>query len=66
MRQTIKNLRTAIKDYNACNDKTQLDYWLSKRDEITLVLRNKQQEIIWRRLTCVLNESVKDALAEVM
>lgn len=66
MRQTIKNLRRTIKDYNARNDKTQIEYWLSKRDEITLVLRNNQQEIVWRRLTCVLDESVKDALAEVM
>lgn len=66
MRPTLKNLRMAIKYYNARNDKTQLDYWFSKRDEITLVLRNKQQDIVWRRLTCVLDESVKDALAEVM
>lgn len=66
MRQTIKNLRRTIKDYNVRNDKTQIEYWLSKLDEITLVLRNNQQEIVWRRLTCVLDESVKDALAEVM
>ena len=66
MRKTIKNLRMAIKDYNERNDKTQLDYWFSKRDEITIVLRNRQQDIVWRRLTCVLDDSVKDALAEVM
>lgn len=66
MRPTIKNLRRTIKDYNARNDKTKLDYCLSKRDEITLVLRNNQQEIVWRRLTRVLDESVEDALAEVM
>ena len=66
MRQTIKNLRRTIKDYNARNDETQLDYWLSKRDEITLVLRNRQQDIVWRRLTCVIDESVKDALTEVI
>ena len=66
MRQTIKNLRMAIKDYNERNDKTQLDYWFSKRNEITLVLRNRQQDIVWRRLTRVIDESVKDALTEVM
>ena len=66
MRQTIKNLRMAIKDYNARNDKTQLDYWFSKRNEITIVMRNRQQDIVLRRLTRVIDESVKDALTEVM
>ena len=66
MRQTIKNLRRTIKDYNVRNDKTQLDYWFSKRDEITIVMRNRQQDIVWRRLTRVIDESVKDAIAEVM
>ncbi len=65
MRQTIKNLRMAIKDYNKRTEKTQMEYEITGKDEITVVLRNLEGEIVWRRRTNI-DEGIFTAIAELI
>ena len=63
MRSVLKDLRHCVKEYNKKKEKTQLEYEITGKDEITIVLRNRDGEIVWRRRTNI-DEGIFTAIAE--